>query len=395
MAASRTLGRSAGLVGLVLSLVGWTPSERDEEAPESQVATEYRRATETTDLRVEPISWVGRFARVMQGDVFEVVRGETDEGRGCAGGWLKVVGGGWACAKHTEVADAPPEEAPDLVDGLLPFVYAHRARNKAYSYGFRKVRGRELVRPGGRAHDAARYRLHDPSEFVGVDLREEPLPEGAVPAFTIRDGVRAISARSDKMPILALEKHTPLVVVRPASDTLVETLEIDGRPVHKHIDAEDALRVWAPAAPPEEVGADEVWIDVDIAEQMLAVRRGSALTYVTLISGGTDDRPTPLGIFHIDDKTAYTSMGSPPDASEPYFVEHVPWTMYFAGAYAIHGAYWHDEFGNPRSHGCINLAPRDARTVYGMVGPQHQPGFFKTWATETNPGSVVRIRDSD
>ena len=43
--------------------------------------------------------------------------------------------------------------------------------------------------------------------------------------------------------------------------------------------------------------------------------------------------------------------------------------MYFANAYAIHGAYWHDEFGNRRSHGCVNLSPRDAGKVYGMVGP--------------------------
>ena len=57
-----------------------------------------------------------------------------------------------------------------------------------------------------------------------------------------------------------------------------------------------------------------------------------------------------------------------PDRSDYYYLEDVPWILYYDGARALHGAYWHDHFGLRSSHGCVNLSPRDARWLYSYAG---------------------------
>ena len=63
-----------------------------------------------------------------------------------------------------------------------------------------------------------------------------------------------------------------------------------------------------------------------------------------------------------------------PDAGT-YAVEQVPWTMYYWGSFALHGAYWHDEFGNVRSHGCTNIPPIDARWLFYWSEPPLPTGW--------------------
>jgi lipoprotein-anchoring transpeptidase ErfK/SrfK len=158
---------------------------------------------------------------------------------------------------------------------------------------------------------------------------------------------------------------------------------------------DDGLRRWVPG--PDRAGAAtaDLWVDIDVEQQMLGLRSGSGeLLYVTLISGGLPERPTPLGTYRVQYKRAYKSMGNRPDSADKYFVENVPWVMYFSRYYAVHGAYWHDEFGKQRSHGCVNLAPRDAAYLYHRIAPISEPGFFTTFASERTPGAVVRVRDS-
>ena len=75
----------------------------------------------------------------------------------------------------------------------------------------------------------------------------------------------------------------------------------------------------------------------------------------------------------------------------------MPWTMYFHEDFALHGAYWHDGFGRARSHGCVNLAPADAKTLYEWAEPRVPPGWSVAYADEREgrPGSVVRVRRGD
>jgi hypothetical protein len=73
-------------------------------------------------------------------------------------------------------------------------------------------------------------------------------------------------------------------------------------------------------------------------------------------------------------------------------VATVPWTMFFEGDFALHTAYWHDRFGEPASHGCINLAPKDARALYAWTTPEVPTGWSMAHATQDTPGTWVRIR---
>ena len=83
------------------------------------------------------------------------------------------------------------------------------------------------------------------------------------------------------------------------------------------------------------------------------------------------------------------------DAKKQYAVADVPWTMYYDGSYAVHTSYWHDGFGGVRSHGCINLSPRDARLLYSWSSPDVPPGWIAVYGDEDNPGSLVRVRSRD
>jgi hypothetical protein len=75
----------------------------------------------------------------------------------------------------------------------------------------------------------------------------------------------------------------------------------------------------------------------------------------------------------------------------PYSYEEVPFTQYI-GRVALHGAFWHDQFGVPRSHGCINLSPADAEWLFGFTKPVVREGESEATATEKKPGTVVRVR---
>jgi lipoprotein-anchoring transpeptidase ErfK/SrfK len=75
----------------------------------------------------------------------------------------------------------------------------------------------------------------------------------------------------------------------------------------------------------------------------------------------------------------------------PYSIEDVPWVMYFNASIALHGAFWHNQFGTPRSHGCVNLAPADAKQLFAWVEPRLPPGLHGVYATATQPGTRVVV----
>lgn len=108
-------------------------------------------------------------------------------------------------------------------------------------------------------------------------------------------------------------------------------------------------------------------IIINRTEQKLYAYEGENLFMETYISTGLEDLPTPKGTFQIFEKTPSRYMQGPlPGISDDvYDLPGVPWTMYFTkeGA-AIHGAYWHDKFGEKWSHGCVNLLPSEAEILY-------------------------------
>ncbi len=124
-------------------------------------------------------------------------------------------------------------------------------------------------------------------------------------------------------------------------------------------------RVMPTSVPPTGVDNNR-WIEVNLAEQTLSVYDSGQLIYATLIATGRKPLYTRPGLFQIKIKKDFETMSgvTTADKSDYYYLEDVPWTMYFDQARALHGAYWRTLYGYPASHGCVNLAPGDANWLY-------------------------------
>ncbi len=127
-------------------------------------------------------------------------------------------------------------------------------------------------------------------------------------------------------------------------------------------------RVTPKPEPPQGV-TNGRWIEVNLAEQTLMVYDQSRLVFATLVSTGNAPFYTRPGTFQIFKKLDAEQMSGTfeADHSDYYYLENVPWTMYFDEARAIHGVYWHTLFGYAASHGCVNLSLADAHWVYNWA----------------------------
>jgi lipoprotein-anchoring transpeptidase ErfK/SrfK len=116
---------------------------------------------------------------------------------------------------------------------------------------------------------------------------------------------------------------------------------------------------------PEGVSTER-WIDINLYEQTMAVYENQELVFAALIATGADPYFTQPGLFQIYQKKPTENMSGAfeADKSDYYYLEDVPWTMYFDKARALHGAYWRTMFGYPQSHGCVNLSIGDSRWLY-------------------------------
>jgi lipoprotein-anchoring transpeptidase ErfK/SrfK len=160
------------------------------------------------------------------------------------------------------------------------------------------------------------------------------------------------------------------------------------------------VTIATPGAPPADLAAGEKWIDVDLTKQMLVAFEGTKPVYATLLSSGkrdpndkTKDHPTPTGSYRIQAKHVTATMDGDVAADAPYSIEDVPWIMYFDGSYALHGAFWHANFGHPMSHGCVNLSPADARELFGWTEPRLPDGWHGVFATRPEMGTRVVIHE--
>lgn len=108
------------------------------------------------------------------------------------------------------------------------------------------------------------------------------------------------------------------------------------------------------------------WIEINLYEQTLGVYENGRLVYATLIASGAEPYYTRPGLFQIYEKLDKTTMSGAfeADRSDFYYLEEVPYTMYYDEARALHGAYWRTLYGYPQSHGCVNLSIGDARWLY-------------------------------
>lgn len=238
---------------------------------------------------------------------------------------------------------------------------------------------------------------HKPSTFHGLRLADDTgLTLPVLFVWPRQNGVKQVWSRKKARGggvVRQIEQRTAF--------SILETHEEGGKPVAYRIGEAEWLdaaqvRVAALTPPPEQVGPNERWFDVDLDQQLLVAYEGTTPVYATMVSTGKKETPTETGIWRLWKKISETDMKGL-SGEDPYSVATVPWTQFYSPerGLALHASYWHDRFGIPRSHGCINLSPIDARWLYFWSEPVVPPGWTMTAGVLEAPGSVIRVRSKD
>lgn len=215
-----------------------------------------------------------------------------------------------------------------------------------------------------------RYRPIVGSDFHGVELGKDykfPLAFVRRPGSRFSDGTevpyRSVLRLSGKKQFIGKRLHYETTDGKLISDQYASELRLARK-----------MPAWATKG--------EKWISVSITKQTLVLYEGTEPVYATLVSTGEAGLADPdtttatkRGIFRIHTKHITATMASD-EVGEEFELRDVPYVQYFAeGGFALHGAYWHDRFGIPKSHGCINLAPEDARRLFYWTDPPVPPGW--------------------
>lgn len=234
-------------------------------------------------------------------------------------------------------------------------------------------------------HEGRRYGLSAALEVVPTD-RLRPIQGSDFQGFAIGAAVEfpfAIVRRPDarlwtrskgkllEAGVAPYRAPLPLTGKQNFFDGRLHFETTDGRWVSDR----DASRLDAARRMPKWGTDGERWIDVNVTKQTLVLYEGTRAVYATLVSTGEaglehheGSTATKRGIFRIHTKHVSTTMASD-EIGEEFELRDVPYVQYFDEGYALHGAYWHDRFGVPKSHGCINLAPEDARRIFYWTEP--------------------------
>jgi hypothetical protein len=228
-----------------------------------------------------------------------------------------------------------------------------------------------------------------PSSFHGLALDGIDLPV----AFVMRRGAKLYAGHPSKGLRIAraLDYREALPLTdqrgRVGSTGFRQTAAGDW------IRDEGLIEVSRPAELPSFARGNTTWIRISIATQTLVAYEGERPVYVTLVSTGADGagdpkttRSTVLGQFRIHTKHVTARMDSD-DPEDTYDHRDVPWVAYFSEGYALHAAYWHDAFGTPKSHGCVNLSPADARWLFQWS----EPSVPRLWHGAMGAGTRVVV----
>jgi hypothetical protein len=141
------------------------------------------------------------------------------------------------------------------------------------------------------------------------------------------------------------------------------------------------------------------WVEVSVNGGWLIAYENTTPVFTTLISPGRggaakpDEDPiaearTPLGVFPISGKFATATMEAPGNLVHTA----VPWTQNFSGPHALHSAYWHDDWGNPKSGGCINLSPLDGKKLFAWTEPALPEGWHGVrWMPWRGPATLMVV----
>jgi lipoprotein-anchoring transpeptidase ErfK/SrfK len=200
------------------------------------------------------------------------------------------------------------------------------------------------------------------------------LPVGWVVSSALN--VRAEPGGSANNPVIDQVMHNQRL-------DILETRTASGERWYRIGDSRWVLGQWvavASAKPrPASISASELWVGVNLSQQTAVAYQGDRPVYAAMVATGLPATPTVRGVFRTWKRLPSGKMSGGSTATGGYYyLEEVTWTCYFYSGYALHTAYWHDAFGRPRSHGCVNFSPYDAWWIYqwSAAGGAHSPVVY-------------------
>lgn len=352
-------------------------------------------------------------------------------GQQCGGRWLLVGPEAWICSDAADLAADPPLAAAlaPASDGL-PYRYYFVGRGGASGFlnlanapdsapdetldpGFAVAIVEERTahgEPYGRSHHGPWIALRElgaahPSGFHGQDVSAS----GLAIAWVLPDRANVYSAPNPNGKIAGTHVRFELVGWREEKATSQGTfvrVSDDGVTPTAWMRRSDLAHPSLSAMPPE-ASAGEKWIDIELASQTLVAYTGDKPTFATLVSTGRgpkgSETATPPGTHRLWVKLTSSTMDNLPspkedaatndtEPAERYSIEDVPYVQFFDRGVALHGAFWHSSFGKPKSHGCVNLAPLDARTIFDFTAPHLPAGWSAVLPSSTEKGTLIRVR---
>jgi lipoprotein-anchoring transpeptidase ErfK/SrfK len=349
----------------------------------------------------------------------------SKRGPGCSGRWWLVGPLAWTCSDDAELSPHPPNASasPAGNEGPVGKYYFVRS-DGAGSYvslesALEGGPDRDLEGGWGLAiaeeRDAGGQRWGRTSHGMWIAMNDlAPAQVAPFHGETLADG------------------HLDFAWVISERASVWPSASVKGKPAgsHDHFERVDVLERTGPAvrvgpgawmratdlaqpslaSPPAEIagaptpgavtaaGVAARWIDVELATQTLVAYEGVQPVYATLVSTGRgpvgSGSETPTGVHRVWVKIAASDMANSDrgDLEAHYSLEDVPYVQFFNGSVALHGTYWHHDFGHIRSHGCVNLAIADARWLFAFTGPRLLDGWVAAYPTPVDDATIVRVR---
>jgi lipoprotein-anchoring transpeptidase ErfK/SrfK len=218
------------------------------------------------------------------------------------------------------------------------------------------------------APEWAQVSIPKPTYTAAAPELAAPPTATATPTPTATASAQESTASTDLSTALATDLPTATDEVSPAEvEAPTAEPEWTGELTVEYVadtPTPEAPPYVAPTAMPpasDDMGTGEHWIDVNLSQQMLYAYAGDTVVNSFLVSTGTWLTPTVTGKYRIWVKLRSSDMSGP-----GYYLPAVPYVMYFYKDYGIHGTYWHNNFGTPMSHGCVNMSIPDSEWVYNF-----------------------------
>ncbi len=264
----------------------------------------------------------------------------------------------WVVTANVQVYANPGDATPvrDLGKGFLYVSLPNATPIVVGDQKWYQINSGEYVK----ANDIALVR---PSAFHGITLTETPDKPFGWMVYSVRPSAAAGEVATKSVPLI--NRYTPITVFE---ETKIGDLTWYRIGDNQWVDQKKVDLVF-PTTRPAGVGPTDKWIDINRFEQTLAAYEGDRMVYATLVSSGLPQWDTDLGLFRVYMKVRQAKMSGRDGLPDYYFLEDVPWAMYFNKDMALHGAYWHDKFGFKHSHGCVNLPLADAFWLWNWTTP--------------------------